>query len=606
MKNRNGFLLVGVMLVFLLLLIIVPVMVLWVQNDTKMSVKDQKSSAAFGLAEAAVDRGYWKVKGSTSTFSQVVNGGAIAGYNFDVTYKDIVGGSYRIKISSGPSTDQITILGEGRDLRNREVRAITAIYDNNTIPGAVLAGGAITTNDQSVIHWGPVLAMGDITVNSAGHFPRKLSRQVVKKGSAISFNYDTNGTDPPNTDSLEWWSNYNVPELPVFDFETMRASAAMTTSLDCQDVSTETYTTHSTFTGYDPTPDTCPGTASQGCSCTGATFGCGGYCSGSCSASSTHTPSPATCPKTSGGTKTCSCSTSGTFSCNGATASCLASGTCIHTYSPVPTSCSYPSGTETCACNGSGSFSCGSATCTGGCTANYSVSVTTATSYWGMKCCHSSVYGGAVTCDYPAPTVNPGRDGSCTDCKVCTFPGTALKDKNYTWFWDNNITVSTNTAAGIYCFNDIAVRGTVIARGNMAIYGSDSYPTAGGGPTLPVPVNAWREYQYTGLDTTSSCQYPGDIGKGKNAATYVLGSCNSSVDSGTGDDLGIWGFQYVGGNLTRSGSCDNYGAIWVGGDVNGTDNAMVFYDAKLKVPTLNVMLQRESWKETRPSAAAWP
>ena len=46
MKKRDGFLLVGVMLLFLFLLIIVPVMLKWVQDDTKISVKDQYTGGA--------------------------------------------------------------------------------------------------------------------------------------------------------------------------------------------------------------------------------------------------------------------------------------------------------------------------------------------------------------------------------------------------------------------------------------------------------------------------------------------------------------------------------------------------------------------------------
>ncbi|MEI7528328.1 MAG: hypothetical protein WCK76_05235 [Elusimicrobiota bacterium] len=514
MKKRKGFLLVSVLLAFLLLMIIVPVMVKWVQNDTNLSVKDQKASIAFSLAEAAVDRGYWKVKSSTSTFNQVTLGTPLNSYDFDATYSDISGGTYRIRISSGPETDQITVYGEGRDLLNRETRAIKAVFTNTSVPGAILSGGTLTASEASVVHWGPVMSIGDITVTGGAivnGYPRKLSMGTVHP-------YDTNGTNPPNTDSLEWWSNYNVPELPVFDFTTMRSSAAATYTLNCQDV----YTTY---------------------------------------ISTTYTPSPATCGSGSS-KKTCKCSTAGVFS------NC--------------SSCS-----------------------TGHCDAVYTNKTNTSPT---MQCCGSTTYGGPVTCDY-------GGTG-CTDCTVSDlysqtsgYDQTVRRDKDYTWYWDNNAS----------WVGDDGMKGTIIVRGNLSIAGGDYYCS---GCTVKVPPNARKEYQEYGPSGTG--QYPGDTGLHSNAATYKFGdnatsSCSGSPclitsgelwrmpsgTSGLGADLGVYGFLYVGGDFARTGDSDIYGSMWVVGDVTGSGNTMVFYNSQLKIPTLNVVLVRESWQETPPAGQAW-
>jgi hypothetical protein len=527
MAKRKGFLLVSVMLIFLFLMIIVPVMVYWIQNDTKISMKNQKSTLAFNLAEAAVDRGYWEVKGSTATFAQISAGGTLAGYRFDTTYSDISGGTYRINVTSGPNINEVTILGEGRDSLKKETRAIKAVYLNSSVAGPIITAGKITLTAESVVHWGPIMAGGDITVPSgAVHFPRKLSRQTVKPLDP------TGDTNPPNTDNKEWWSDYNVPDLPVFDFSTMRASAAATGTLDCQDVTSTTYTT---------------------------------------SISTTYTPSPLTC----------------TYSHNTYNNSCSSQGTFSRGYF---------------FCSGSGS-----------CVPTYTTYITTSTHYGGMQCCHSSSYGGPVTCDY--------GDGAtpCTDCTVCDFPGeqyslnnTALEYKDYTWFWDNNFTVNKNIANN--CSNNqISVKGTVVVLGNMSTSSTtaDNYPTAGGGPVLKVPPQAWREYQY--LDTTSKNEYPADtISISSNAANYTLGSCGTLCETGgisstlgTGGDLGIYGFVYVKGNLALAGDCDIYGAVWVDGNLSGMDNAIIFYNSNLKVPTLNVVLGQETWQETSPNNAAW-
>jgi hypothetical protein len=420
----------AVVLVFVFLMIIVPVMVKWVQNDTRISTKDQKSSSAFSLASAAVERGYWKVKSSTSTYSSLVLGNTLPGYRFDVTYTDVPGGSYRISVTSGPVADQVTIIGEGRDSNKSETRSIKAVYANTSIPGAIISGGMLSATGNSVVHWGPIMAMSNITVSGAAlstHYPRKLSKNVVKPLDP------TNDINPPNTDGLEWWSDYDVPELPQFDFATMRSSAAATGTLNCQ--------------------------------------------------------------------------------------------------------------------TNSGS----------------------------IRCCFAS------SCTYSG--------AACTSCSVQNLGNDPRINKNYTWYWDKDTNWSGQNG----------VRGTIIVRGNLGITGSDSYcPNC----VLKVPSSAWQEYRK--IDTAASNQYPADTGYQSNAATYVLGSCGSSCEGGaTGADLGVYGFLYVGGNFDRSGDSDIYGALWVVGNVTGTGNATVFYDGSLKLPTLNVVLVRQSWQETGPNPAPW-
>ncbi|HNW44972.1 MAG TPA: hypothetical protein PKI19_10740 [Elusimicrobiales bacterium] len=565
MKNRKGFLLVGVLFAFLFLMIIVPVMVRWIQDDTKMSVKDQKTSAAFGLAEAAVDRGYWKVKSSTSTFNIINNGGTIPGYNFDVSYTDISGGTYRIKVSSGPGDSQITVLGEGRDTGRNETRAIEAVYTNTSVPGAIVASGKITASESSVIHWGPIMSMADIEVTGGAitnGYPRKLSRQVVKP-------FDTT-TDPPNTDSLEWWSNYNVPELPVFDFETLRASAAYTHTLNCQDVTVNVYTSN-TATVYSP----CVG---SGCSDPGFNCSCAAkHCHGSgCSDPGSN----------------CSCSGWGS------------SKVCTGSACPDPgANCDCTEKT----CTGTGCADSGS-NCA--CTTDTQVTVTTTTRVE-MQCCHDDgTLGGPITCDY-------GGTG-CTNCAVTDlysqtdgYNQTVRRDMDYTWFWDNNAAWSGQNG----------LKGTVIVKGNLSIAGGDYYSPPG--DILPVPPGAWREYQK--YDTATVGQYPGDLGYHSSALTYTMGtnasgSCSGSPSlvskgelwrypcgsSGLGSDLGVYGFLYVGGNFTRTGDSDIYGSMWVEGTVTGSGNTMVFYNSNLKIATLNVVLVQDSWKEDKPSAQAWP
>lgn len=234
-RSDKGFVLPAVVAIVLVFLVLMPAIVRFVQQDTKAMVRDQKRTLAFNLAEAAIDRGMWKLKSSTSTFYQAKFGIAIAGYNFDTTYADIAGGTYRIKFSSGPGTRDVTIVGEGRDSSSNEIKAVSAVFSNATIPGAVLSGGVITWANAFSAHWGPILAHNNINITDANaaqdFFPRKYSRQVVQT-TIGSYDRDTNGLALPNSDNTEWWSDYPVPELPVLDFSALRSSASITNTLN--------------------------------------------------------------------------------------------------------------------------------------------------------------------------------------------------------------------------------------------------------------------------------------------------------------------------------------------------------------------------------------
>lgn len=228
------------MLAFVFLMVIIPIMVKWVQEDTRISTKDQQSSYAFNLAEAAVERAYWKLKSSTSTFDSAANGNPLPGYNFDTTYRDINGGSYRISISSS-GTKTVTIIGEGMDKSNREVRAVSAVYVNQTIYSPLITNGNFTSSKVLAAFWGSIMAQGDFDVTDAvaakRYFPRKYARGVVTGQG--SYTRDPDGLGGQTTDNVEWWSEYKyIPELPIPDFTTLRSSAAATNTLNRYDKKT--------------------------------------------------------------------------------------------------------------------------------------------------------------------------------------------------------------------------------------------------------------------------------------------------------------------------------------------------------------------------------
>lgn len=233
--SQKGQTLVIVLMTLTVIGILIPAIVFWTRQEAFWSVHEQKSSIAFNLADSGIERGMWKLKSSTSTWTMAAKGQVITGFNFDVTYKDMPGGLYRIKFSSGPARSQVTITAEGKDIDSSETRAIKAIYTNQSIPGAVISRGVITWANAFEAHWGPIMSHNNINVTDANaarqYFPRKYSRQVVSSNQK-GYARDINGLDPPNTDGVEWWSGYNVPDLPVLDFETMRSSAILTSTLN--------------------------------------------------------------------------------------------------------------------------------------------------------------------------------------------------------------------------------------------------------------------------------------------------------------------------------------------------------------------------------------
>lgn len=235
LQKKSGFALPAVLGILLVLMILLPGLVTYIQRESKQTIRDSRRTLAFNLAEAAVERGMWKLKSSTSTFNEAKLGIIIPGFNMDTSYGDIPNGLYRIKFSSGPGTREVTVIGEGKDLGSNETRAISAVFQNQNFPSAILTGGIITWANAFTVHWGPVMAQNNINITDASaaqdYFPRKFSRQVV---TCVSKGYarDTNGLDPPNTDNVEWWSDYPVPEIPILDFTAIRSSAEATGTLN--------------------------------------------------------------------------------------------------------------------------------------------------------------------------------------------------------------------------------------------------------------------------------------------------------------------------------------------------------------------------------------
>ena len=197
MKNRKGQILLGVIALLVVMAILIPAMVKYIQNESKWSEKERENINAFQLAESSVDRAYQKLVESTTTWAALKNGQIPAGFNFDTVYSDMDGGTYTISITSGPGLEQATIIGVGRDKQKKETRALKVVYGNASISNsAILALQGITldgSNEQ--VEWGCVMAPGSIDPNGRNHPQFYSASSIIGK--------DENPAQL-NTDSLQW------------------------------------------------------------------------------------------------------------------------------------------------------------------------------------------------------------------------------------------------------------------------------------------------------------------------------------------------------------------------------------------------------------------
>lgn len=203
----------------LFLLIMIPLIDLYVKNEAKWSVKEKKSTTAFHLAEAGIDRARWKLL-ETDEMWVMTSTGVIPGYNFDKTYSDVAGGTYAIRISSDSSDPEKRIVESvGRDAATTEMRKIRAVFVNNAAVdfSARAENQAANTGGNDHVEWGPIYA--GVSINATARtFPRLFSAAHVTPQDG--------GSTTSGTDNVQWWSYYDIPDTPKVKFSVYLASAS--------------------------------------------------------------------------------------------------------------------------------------------------------------------------------------------------------------------------------------------------------------------------------------------------------------------------------------------------------------------------------------------
>ena len=82
-SRRGQMAITMVISVLLLLLIAIPMMDTYVKNEAKWTVKERKSTLAFHLAEAGLDRAVWRLNEKSTNWDDAALGTVFTGYNND-------------------------------------------------------------------------------------------------------------------------------------------------------------------------------------------------------------------------------------------------------------------------------------------------------------------------------------------------------------------------------------------------------------------------------------------------------------------------------------------------------------------------------------------
>jgi Tfp pilus assembly protein PilX len=216
MRKNTGNLMAVFLGILLLVVVILPLVIQLLQNEAKQSVKRQKSTIAFQLAEAAVAKGVAKLTETRKNFIDAGAGIPLSNYNEDREYEDIPGGKYKVKITSGSSPGTVCVTGKGMDSSSREVRAIAAEYtagDPNA-PAIIFNQGQTSGSAWMTAEWGSVKSYNNFIYFLEYAYPR-----VYVAGSLRDL--DENPA-PPNTDNAHYWTFQNdmgsppVPDLAYY------------------------------------------------------------------------------------------------------------------------------------------------------------------------------------------------------------------------------------------------------------------------------------------------------------------------------------------------------------------------------------------------------
>ena len=223
MSNTKGQAIIIVIAILIVFSLLIPFNIFMVQNESRWTIKEKRSTTAFHLAEAGLDRGYWKLKEKSSYWTDIIKGTPIPGYNFDVVYDDIPSsgsasiGYYTIKITTGDESGEVKIYSIAKDKTNNETRALEAIYNITNAQNAMTISGILSYQPNLEVNWGPIVCYESMDTTPANRFPRHIC-----KGSIKGWDEDPNN---PNTDDKSYAAFQDLGPKPQIDWGYYAAEA---------------------------------------------------------------------------------------------------------------------------------------------------------------------------------------------------------------------------------------------------------------------------------------------------------------------------------------------------------------------------------------------
>jgi len=225
-----------VIMILMFFVIAIGMITFFLHQESKWTIKEKRSTTAFHLAEAGLDRGYWKLIEKTDNWDNILKGQTIPLYDGTTTFTDVPGGEYKIYISSMQSEgdeELVRILSVGRDLSTNEVRAIEAIYKRiKGLDSAVTVGKGQEWKKGFWVHWAPVISYGNIDLKGDQddvYWPKRLAKGMIDPWDTTP---PTNLYPPGSSEADEnycgWAFNEDLGNPPEIDLGYYREKAKQT------------------------------------------------------------------------------------------------------------------------------------------------------------------------------------------------------------------------------------------------------------------------------------------------------------------------------------------------------------------------------------------
>ncbi|MEM4368547.1 MAG: hypothetical protein QXO21_06020 [Candidatus Anstonellales archaeon] len=240
MKRNSGQSVAMVVIILMFFSLAIISITFYLHHESLWTLKEKRSTTAFHLAEAGVDRAYWKLTEDPNNFDKILNGEVIPLYDGTTSFADVSGGEYKIWITSDTEPNTIKIISVGRDNSKNEIRAIEVKYRKEKVEAAIQADGVFSAGNFDV-HWGPILATEQLSATSKA-YPVKRSKLGISGSSAFckhsNHNLGRPDTTPPSSNSTNFcfhswyppgwyeWQNYDDSvNLPTVDLATLKQRA---------------------------------------------------------------------------------------------------------------------------------------------------------------------------------------------------------------------------------------------------------------------------------------------------------------------------------------------------------------------------------------------